>query len=406
MKHSLPFSFVSLVSFVFLVSLVFPGCQTAKKSGPDLATIDVIAGLKQEKEFRLSELVDSIEYIKLETSKECLVSNASKVIGKKYILLLNHQPQQIMLFDRGGKFLRQIGKIGKGPGEYTYPYHIDLSPDEDKIIAFDMAQNLILEYSTDGSFLASHKSPSGLEAGPYYLDATNIAFMTTPFSDSIHYPHVRVMNLTTGDIKPVYFINFKRNPDRQAGVYLQNDFHRTDEGIIFKHSLCDTIYCLSKDFKVKPVYVLHSFPNRAVYTSMTEQEIEGISTGDLSCLTSKFLFYIGTNKERFHLVYNPSTKELFSFPKIAQCRGENDYAFGIINDLDGTEPVWFWGGSYLRDSRFANLLQVMDLKEMIKTDCFNKADLKTNQYRDQLRKMVEESSENDNPIIRVMHLKR
>ena len=103
MKHSLP---VYLAFFVFLGWLPLTSCKHKQETG--LATIDVIAGLKQEKEFRLSELVDSIEYIKLETSKECLVSNASKVIGKKYILLLNHRPQQIMLFDRSGKFLRLI----------------------------------------------------------------------------------------------------------------------------------------------------------------------------------------------------------------------------------------------------------------------------------------------------------
>ena len=320
--------------------------------------------------------------------------------------MLNSRPPQVLLFDRTGKFLRPIGKVGKGPGEYTWPISLDLSPDESRVIVHDGVQRFFLEYSVEGSLVASNKSPSGVEAGPYYLDKENIAFLTTPFSDSMHYPHVRIMNLLTRKITPVYYIDFRRNPDQQAGVYLQNDFHRTDEGIIFKHSLCDTIYCLSADFKVKPVYALHSFTNRAIYTSMTEQEIEGVSTVGLSCLTSKFLFFIGTDKERFHLVYNPLTKETFSLPEIRECKLQDSYNYGIINDLDGTDPVWFWGGSYLRNNRFSNFFQVIDLKEKIKTDCFNKADLKTTQYRDQLRKLVEASSENDNPILRVMHLRR
>jgi len=397
------FTFFTLLTF-FTLSLVFSSCQTADKQQTCLVTLDIISALKNEKEFRLSEMVDSLEYIKLETGTECLVSNASKVIGKKYILLLNSQPPQVLLFDHSGKFIRPIGKIGKGPGEYTYPESADLSPDEDRVIVSDVGQRHFLEYSVDGSLVGSHQSPSGVEAGPYYLDQVNIAFMETPFSDSMHYPHVVVMNLSTGEQKPMYFINFKRNPNHQAGVYLQNDFHRTDEGIVFKNALCDTIYRLSPDYAVKPAYSLHSFANRAIYNSMTEQEIEAVRRIDLSCLLSHFLFFIGTDKDRFHLVYNTFTKELFRLPKFKKCRIEGGYPYGIINDLDGTGPVWFWGGSYIRNNQFSNLLQVIDLKEKIKTDCFLKADLKTNQYRDRLKKMVEVSSENDNPIIRIMHL--
>ena len=394
-----------ILTFLTLLSFL-SSCQNPKKPEPGLVSIDIITALKSEKEFRLSELVDSIDYLKLETRPECLISNGSNVIGKKYILILNNRPPQVLLFDRTGKFIRTIGKIGKGPGEYTYPESADLSPDENRVIVSDVAQRLFIEYLVDGSLVASHKSPPGVEAGPYYLDQVSIAFMKTPFSDSMHYPHVVVMNLSTGEQKPMYFINFKRNPNFQAGVYLQNDFHRTDAGIIFRNALCDTIYRLSPDLSVKPAYALHSFANRAIYNSMTEQEFDAVSHIGLSCLSPQFLFFIGTDKERFHLVYNSDTKKIFALPRIKQCKGENDYAFGMINDLDGIGPVWFWGGSYIRNNQFSNLLQVVDLKEMIKTDCFIQAELKTNEYRDHLKKIVEESSENDNPIIRIMHLRK
>ena len=192
---------LTLLSFLaFLtLSLVFNSCQKANKPQAGLVTLDIIPALKNEKEFRLSELVDSIEYVKLETRPECLISNGPNVIGKKYILVLNGRPSQVLLFDRTGKFLRPIGKVGKGPGEYTYPESADLSPDENRIIVSDVAQKLFLEYSADGSLVASHKSPPGVEAGPYYIDQVSIAFMKTPFSDSMNYPHVVVMNLSTGE---------------------------------------------------------------------------------------------------------------------------------------------------------------------------------------------------------------
>lgn len=395
----------TITTFLTLLLLLATSCHHGKNQQTGLVTIDIIPALNNVKEFRLSQLVDSIEYVKLETSPECLVSSASRVIGKKYILLLNGQPPQVLLFDRSGKFTRLIGKIGKGPGEYTYPFIIDISPDEDQIIVYDLVQKLFLEYFMDGSFIASHKTPFGLDEGPYYLDQHNIAFMQSPGSDSIHYPRVVAMNLESGNQKALYFFNYKRNPNQKSGFWLQNNFFRTDDGIVFKDALCDTIYRLLSDFSVKPVYYLNSFTNKAVYYSMTEQESDAISNVALSCFTPQFLFLIGNDKERFHMVYNSVTKETFSLPKINECRGEDDYSYGIINDLDGTAPFWFWSGN-IRNNTTSNQFQIVDLKELIKTDCFTKADLKTDRYRNHLKKLVDESSENDNPIIRIMHLRK
>ena len=118
----------------------------------------------------------------------------------------------------------------------------------------------------------------------------------------------------------------------------------------------------------------------------------------------EFIFLIGDEKERFHLVYNTATKETFRLPKLGECRKEGGYPYGIINDLDGTDPVWFWANVNVRNNQISNLLQIVDLKEKIKTDCFIKSDLKTGKYRDQLRKLVEESEENDNPAVRILWL--
>jgi hypothetical protein len=149
---------------------------------------------------------------------------------------------------------------------------------------------------------------------------------------------------------------------------------------------------------------LKPFPNPPAYYQLTEQELDASSSVSLACYFGDFLLLIGTNQERFHVIYNSFTNETFRLPKIKECRAENDYSYGIVNDLDGTGPVWFWGGSNVRNNQVSNLFQIVDLKEKIKTDCFIKSDLKTNRYRDQLKKMVGESSENDNPIIRIMHL--
>ena len=398
------FTFSTLLTFLTL-SLVLNSCQNSGKPQTDLVTLDIISALKNGKEFRLSEMVDSIKYVKLETRPECLISSASKVIGEKYIVLLNSQPAQVLLFDRSGKFIRPIGKIGKGPGEYTYPIKIDLSPDEDRILVYDMALRQITEYSLDGIVQSAAKAPDGLAEGPLYLDSDHIAYMQLPWTDSLNYPRVTALNLRTLEQKSLWHIDYKRNPNQEPGYYIQNNFLATTDGIVFKDGLSDTIYHLKPDLSLSPVFSLKPFPNPPAYYQMSEEELDASSSVSLACYFGDFLLLIGTNQERFHVIYNSFTKETFRLPKIRECRAENDYFYGIINDLDGTDPVWFWGGTNVRSNQVSNLFQIVNLKEKIKTDCFLKADLRTDQYRDQLRKMVEESSENDNPIIRIMHLR-
>ncbi len=403
-RYPIPMKPILTFLTLFTLSLVFFSCTPSGKADNGLVTIDVKVALKTEKEFRLSEMVESIEYVKLETRPECLVSNASRVIGKKYIVLLNSEPPQILLFDRTGKFIRPIGKVGKGPGEYTYPNHIDFSPDEERILVHDVRQRLFMEFSVDGNPVSTSEAPRITDQGPYYIDQEHIVYMEHPLFDTVNYAQVVAMNLLTGVKTPLRYNRFKRNSDPGAGYCFGNNFFRTDEGIVFKDALCDTIYQIDQDLSVKPLYYLNAFASKPEYYCMTETEIDAYSSVSLSCAIPGYLFLIGGNPERFHLVLDIGRNELFRLEAVTRCTGENEYKFGLINDLDGTKPFWFWGGN-IRNKNTSNLLQIIDLKETIKTDCFLKADLKTNQYRDQLKKLVDESTENDNPIIRIMRLR-
>ncbi len=70
------------IPILFLLSgtfLLLPSCKNGRPSG-DLITVDLNEGLKTEKEFRLSEVAKSVEYIPLETLQESLFSNAGYVI--------------------------------------------------------------------------------------------------------------------------------------------------------------------------------------------------------------------------------------------------------------------------------------------------------------------------------------
>ena len=106
------------LTLLFITLFILTACHQQPKN--DFITIDILDGLKTEKEFLLSKIIDDVEYVKLETTPECLLSSANYLVGKKYIVAVqSHNPAQLYLFDRKGKFLRKIGAEGKGPLEYT-----------------------------------------------------------------------------------------------------------------------------------------------------------------------------------------------------------------------------------------------------------------------------------------------
>lgn len=121
--------------------------QVSRKQSP--VKINFEAVVKQDIKLNLSEIVDEIEYIPLETSKDCLLGEIGGVgIFKDQIFLISNR--QVFKFNTSGKFIRKIGSEGKGPGEYNMPLDIQIDEKGNSIFVLDQTVNKIHEYSTDG----------------------------------------------------------------------------------------------------------------------------------------------------------------------------------------------------------------------------------------------------------------
>ena len=65
-----------------------------------------------------------------------------EVDSKGHIFVVDNGGNRILEFDPQGKYLRQIGQKGQGPGEFSYLYSFRIMSD-DSAIAFDNNQNTI-----------------------------------------------------------------------------------------------------------------------------------------------------------------------------------------------------------------------------------------------------------------------
>lgn len=106
---------------------------------------------------KISELVDSIRFIKLKTPADLQISSISMVKSfNEYFVIKNAaNPASLIIFNRDGKFVSEIKSYGKGPGEYSQissffidgdKKHIELIDRlSQKKLIFDMHNKLIEE---------------------------------------------------------------------------------------------------------------------------------------------------------------------------------------------------------------------------------------------------------------------
>jgi hypothetical protein len=67
------------------------------------------------------------------------------------LYLLDGRNARVLLFDRTGKFVRQIGKRGGGPGEFLMPMALDVTADGDLVVS-DFAHRAFLLFGPGGEY--------------------------------------------------------------------------------------------------------------------------------------------------------------------------------------------------------------------------------------------------------------
>ena len=120
-------------------------------------------------------------------------------------------------------------------------------------------------------------------------------------------------------------------------------------------------------------------------------------------LTEYLLMAAKVDGQRHYLAYNKTNEDFFSISRPKKCDEKEGH--GLTDDMIGTGPYWIWDGADLRNNSLVDQLDIVDLKELVETDCFRESNLITDQYRNELVKIVEESNIEDNPVIRILHLK-
>ena len=208
-----------LTTLTFVLILAFCGsCGPKEPETADLPyMIDIGNNISNIKQVPLSGVGQRLEYVSLETTPESLLERV-RVIEMTESLIFVSDYNKLVEFDKEGRYIRTIGSMGRGPGEY-----LDLNDfclDETKGIIYILANEAdLLVYGFDGKFIESVRLPfismSFLFKYPdqFFYYSANIPSQTTDSVYSWYLTDAHGKNL-------VKFENFHKRVNR--GVLINN----------------------------------------------------------------------------------------------------------------------------------------------------------------------------------------
>ncbi|MFW5804797.1 MAG: 6-bladed beta-propeller, partial [bacterium] len=107
---------------VVVVVFVFINCSfrdTKLNEKNNVINYNISNGITENANLNLSSIADDIITVALETTEDCSLGAIRETRITDQYILVRDDFQQVFLFTIDGKFIREVGKKGKGPGEYT-----------------------------------------------------------------------------------------------------------------------------------------------------------------------------------------------------------------------------------------------------------------------------------------------
>lgn len=152
----------------------------------DTLVVCDVAAVKESFTLPLSQLVDSFEVVQLENTDGALMKSGPTTISNNYIGIHNFNDTPYKLFNRKGKFIRDIGSFGQGPGEYQMLYDDQIDEKNDRIYLLPWTTRKILVYDLKGNYLNEIPLPYMVSKGQIFVDTShkqvsiiNISFNNT-----------------------------------------------------------------------------------------------------------------------------------------------------------------------------------------------------------------------------------
>ena len=236
--------------------------------------LDLNEARKHPKEVKLSDICDSLIYIPLETKKASLINSINRIDIDGDDLFIQ-DGWKLLHFNRSGKFINQIGRTGRGPGEYIC-VGFSLNKKEKVIYAMANYKHRVMKFSYNGKLLSNELKFNEYIVRPVYSEKLNSIIGTDIYSlsknDSQIYNRIKTLDINNGvitDIKSKYFPDefFKSNVNLRISLFGPQPYVYKGYAY-FKELGSDTIFKRERK-GISPHIVLNNYKFKSPFTSET-----------------------------------------------------------------------------------------------------------------------------------------
>ena len=368
---------ITRIVYLFLLSfLSVPACViTDNKPAASGSVKEIACFFNKQESIDAGSFIDSIRYVKLETDSNCLIGQVKKIVySHQLYYILNGHSDRICIFDRDGKFLSRLYNQGEGPDAYTLINDFTVNPSDSAVTILDSSQKKLLTYNSDWKLVNKIELPSFIRL----LQAVS------PEEYITYNEEVGIARLSlSGQKEPLIpFSGFIPGLPMNDMGYL----YRIGDTVAIFSVADNTVYHL-KEGIAAPVY-------RLVYDRPTPADVyRKKRSGFDVCVvmhkeTGRWIFQALTSIKDHKIYYLLYDKE-------------NDRLINIKEFNNLTDQLFPPAAPAQADDRliYAQYLPASELKKQL-------ADHPDNRLSVSLKEIIRLSTDDDNPVLQLVYLKK
>lgn len=383
---------VKFLLFVFVL-FVFTNCKR-KEHNSSAPIVFAIKDLSQSSKVKLSDLgFNDIQYIPLETNKQCLIGGINRVIAGNGFFLVKYI-ERILTFRTDGSFVAKIGEKGNGPEEYQLAHDVAIDRTSKNIYVLSGWEQKIYVYTEDGRFIRTIPVPK------YSKELTFAGNDILCYSVNTDGLVKNSFNLV--DKNGIVIKSFPNKYPFKAQPFVifyqhENLFYEYGSQVFKKEIYSDTIYAFVKNV-FKPKFVLEQ--GKWLLTPKVRENGDWMKVLK-NYVTQWNLFEFGDkicyefSDKTGHFCFVGSTNSDF--------RSLTDWDQGFVDDLDGGPNIKLQ--TVEDDKTVISWVSALALKTYVASDAFKNSKPKYPEKKKALEKLANSLSENDNPVLVLVKMK-
>jgi len=226
---------LSKILFCGFFCLIFTSC-TSKKELPKINIGDALLGAEN---VDISSYIKEIKYIPLETSDSCMIGEIYAINKVGDLIYISDNNDNFFVFNTKGKFIRKIGRKGRGPQEYydIVGFTIDRKTED----IFLIGVGSLYRFSKNGDFRHVSRIEGNLQVGTFD-NFNNLIFIFPTRMVNPDTTNLLAICNTEGNV--IKYIT-SRTEDGNISVF--NWIYSKEGFTYYKEELSDTLYRIGEN---------------------------------------------------------------------------------------------------------------------------------------------------------------